>query len=77
MSNEKKKIPTEIYTEKCNNSIPSSHGEKHRYFSSNNSARVIHLWHFLQNKCSNLNSQCFVSVLFYLFIIFIRNKERK
>jgi len=39
----KRKIPTEIYTEKFNNSIPSSHGEKHHYFSSNNSARVIHL----------------------------------
>lgn len=60
-----------------NNSIPRSHGEKHRYFSSNNSARVIHLWHFLQNECSNLNCQCFVSVLFYLFIIFMRKKEKK
>lgn len=73
MLDEKKKIAAEIHTKNCNNSIPSSYGEKRRYLRP--SARVTHLWHFLQGKCSNLNSQCFVSVLFYLFVIFIRKKE--
>lgn len=51
-----------------NNSIPSSHGEKNCCFSSNNSARVIHLRRFFTEtnvvilNCSVL--LCFGSLLF-------------